>query len=96
MAKTVAILTAMPGKAGALEQLLIAMVSDCRAEPGNLHWNIWQDPLAPGCFVLDELYRDAAAVEAHRATPHFQNYRAQIGDLAERVAVTVRPVDVAP
>jgi quinol monooxygenase YgiN len=94
-AKTVAILTALPGKAAALEELLVTMAPDCRAEPGNLRWDIWQDPAEPGRFVLDELYHDEAAVAAHRETPHFQHYRGQIGNLAERVAVTIRPLDIA-
>ena len=41
---------------------------------------------------LDELYVDADAVTAHRATPHFQNYLSQIGDLAERAAFVLNPV----
>ena len=35
---------------------------------------------------------DADAVAAHRATPHFQNYLSQIGDLAERAALVLNPV----
>jgi quinol monooxygenase YgiN len=45
--------------------------------------------------VLDELYTDTGAVASHRATPHFQNYLARIGDLAERTAVVLQAVDVA-
>ncbi|MBB3877558.1 quinol monooxygenase YgiN [Sphingomonas aquatilis] len=32
------------------------------------------------------------AVTAHRATPHFQNYLSQIGDLAERATFVLNPV----
>ena len=35
---------------------------------------------------------DAEAVAAHRATPHFQNYIARIGVLAERSAFVLNPV----
>ncbi len=63
-----------------------------RAEPGNLRYDLWQDQSDPNRFVLDELYADADAVAAHRATPHFQNYLSQIGDLAERAAFVLNPV----
>ncbi len=93
--KITAILTARPGKAEALRALLDGMVPHCRAEAGNLRWDVWQDQTLPGRYVLDELYRDAAAATAHRETPHFKNYASQIGDLADRVAVTLNPADVA-
>jgi quinol monooxygenase YgiN len=93
--KIVAILSARPGKAEALRALLHSMVPHCRAEPGNLRWDIWQDQMQPGRYVLDELYQHGAAAIAHRETPHFKSYVAQIGDLADRVAVTLDPVEIA-
>ena len=45
--------------------------------------------------MLDELYADDAAIAAHRASPHFQDYLARINDLAERTAVVLDPVSVA-
>lgn len=94
--KITAILVAKPDKAAALEELLRGMAAQCRAEPGNLQWDIWQDQDDPARFVLDELYVDAAAVQAHRATAHFQHYAATIGDLATRTPVVSKPIDVAP
>jgi quinol monooxygenase YgiN len=93
--KIVAILTAKPGMAAELEKLLFGMAPHCRAEPGNLRWDIWQDRTETGRFVLDELYKDDAGVAAHRETPHFRNYLAKINDLADRVAVVVHPAQVA-
>jgi len=92
--KIVAVLTAHPDKAGDLKALLAGMVAPSRAEPGNLRWDIWQDPAAPGRFVLDELYVNHAAIAAHRETPHFKTYLARIGDLAERTAFVLDPVEV--
>lgn len=94
LAKIVAILTAREGKTEALEALLFGMAPQCRAEPGNLRWDVWRDPADPRRFVLDELYADAAAVAAHRETPHFKDYFARIGDLAERIAVVLEPADI--
>jgi quinol monooxygenase YgiN len=93
--KITAILTAHPGKVDELRALLVGMAPQCRAEPGNLRWDVWRDPAHEGRFVLDELYRDAAAVAAHRSTPHFKAYLAQIPELADRMAFVVEAVEVA-
>ena len=93
--KTIAILTAKPGKAVALRALLIRMAPHCRAEPGNLRWDIWSNQENGDRYVLDELYVNAAAVDAHRKTPHYQAYLAKIPELAERVALVLGPVEVS-
>lgn len=95
LAKITAVLTARPGRAGELETLLLDLAVSSRAEPGNLTWDIWRDQTDPNRFVLDELYTDSAAVAAHRETPHFKAYLARIGDLADRTAIVLDPVDVA-
>jgi quinol monooxygenase YgiN len=93
--KTIGILTARPGKAAGLKALLLGMAAACRAEPGNLHWDLWQDQTDANQYVLNELYKDGAAVAAHHETPHFRAYAAQINDLAERTVLMLTPVDVA-
>ncbi len=93
--KIVAMLTARPGKADALRDLLDGMIEPSRSEPGNLRYDLWIDQAVPDRFVLDELYEDADAVAAHRASPHFQTYLATINDLAERSAFTLAPAAIA-
>jgi quinol monooxygenase YgiN len=93
-AKIIAILTALPGKADDLQALLADTAPSCRSEPGNLRWDVWQDRANPERFILDELYIDADAVEAHRETPHFKNYASKINSLAERSAYVVTPVNL--
>jgi len=93
--KTVAVLTARAGKEAELRALLDGLIGPSRAEPGNLRYDLWADQGEPGVFVLDELYVDAAAGAAHRASPHFQHYLANIGGLAERRAFSLEPVSVA-
>lgn len=93
--KIVAILTARSGKAEALRDLLDSMLAPSRAEPGNLRYDLWTDEAEPERFVLDELYENAEAVAAHRASGHFQTYLAAINDLAEHSAFTLRPLGVA-
>ncbi|WP_420992274.1 putative quinol monooxygenase [Cupriavidus sp. 30B13] len=92
--KVVAVLTAKEGREVELETLLRGLTAPSRAESGNLRYDLWRDIENPRQFVLDELYQDEAAIDSHRATGHFQDYRSRIGDLAERMAVVVRPVDV--
>ncbi|GLR85245.1 putative quinol monooxygenase [Bradyrhizobium iriomotense] len=92
--KTTALLKARPGKTGELVALLRGLASDSRSEPGNLRWDLWQDQHDETTFIIDELYKDADSVEAHRATPHFRNYASRINELATRTAVTSHPVDV--
>jgi quinol monooxygenase YgiN len=94
--KITAILTAKPGHGSALEALLKGMTGPSRAEPGNLRYDLWRDQDDPNRFVLDELYADSDAVQAHRETPHFKTYLDLIGDLADRVAVVSCAEDVAP
>jgi quinol monooxygenase YgiN len=93
--KIIAVLTARPDAADRLRVLLDGMLAPSRAEPGNLRYDLWQDGSEPTRFVLDELYADADAVAAHRATPHFQAYLAAINDLAERTAFVLDPVSAA-
>lgn len=94
-AKITAILTAYPGKAADLRSLLIGMAPLCRAEPGNLRWDVWRDHAVPERYVLDELYQDADAVEAHRGMPHYQDYLTRIPSLADRSALVLEAVAVS-
>lgn len=93
--KITAILTGRPGRTEELKALLLGMASHCRAEAGNLRWDIWQDQAQPDRYVLDELYVSEAAVTAHRGSPHYQRYLARVADLADRTALVLRPVLVA-
>jgi quinol monooxygenase YgiN len=93
-AKITAILTARPGKAAELQKLLVGMAPLCRAEPGNLRWDVWRDQAHSERYVLDELYCDADAVEAHRQTQHYQDYLRRVPELADRTAFVLDVVEV--
>jgi quinol monooxygenase YgiN len=93
--KTTALLKAKPGKASKLVSLLRILASHSRSEPGNLRWDLCQDQDDEVTFIIGELYKDVDSVQAHRATPHFQNYACKINELATRTAVMSRPLDVA-
>jgi len=43
-------------------------------EPGCLRFDVLQDKDDPHRFYYYEVYKDQAALEAHRQTPHFKLY----------------------
>ncbi|WP_445143358.1 putative quinol monooxygenase [Dyella sp. Tek66A03] len=91
--KVMAILTAKDGQERELEALLRGMTKPSRGEPGNVHYNVWRAREKPGDFVIDEMYVDADAAAAHRASPHYQHYLTRINDLATRNAIALEAVD---
>ena len=69
-----------------------------RDEPGCLRFDIVQDRDDPNCFRFYEVYRDDAALAAHRETPHFKQYFETTpavagGPPAERRLGTLDPAD---
>lgn len=49
-----------------------------RTEPGNLRFDVLQSAEDPGRFLLYEVFASDGAVEAHRKTPHYLAWRAQV------------------
>jgi len=47
-----------------------------RDEPGCLRFNVIQDESDPNRIHLFEVYRDKAALDAHRKTPHYARFSA--------------------
>ena len=79
-----------------------AMLGDARGsienEPGCLRFDVIQDLEDPNRIHLYEVYRDEAAIEAHRQAPHYLKWRDTIegwfaADPIRRVCVTVYPPD---
>ncbi len=54
--------------------LLRKMVEPTRAEPGNIMYLVHRSPTEPRRFFFYEQYTDQAALDAHRAAAHFQEY----------------------
>jgi (4S)-4-hydroxy-5-phosphonooxypentane-2,3-dione isomerase len=67
-------------KPGERERFLKAIEVDAlgseRDEPGCLRFNVLQDGQDQNVYYFYEVYRDAAALEAHRAAPHYAVWRA--------------------
>jgi autoinducer 2-degrading protein len=47
-----------------------------RDEPGCMRFNVLQDGEDQNVYYFYEVYRDEAALEAHRAAPHYAVWRA--------------------
>ena len=47
-----------------------------RDEPGCLRFNVLQDERDENVYYFYEVYKDQAALEAHRAAPHYAVWRA--------------------
>ncbi len=88
-----------PEHAASLEQALRQMVEVTRKEPGNVRYDLFRENREGTGPVLHlyEIYVDRAAFDAHIASPHFQAFRAKVGDwLAEPPAIrVVEGLDVA-
>ena len=67
-------------KPDARERFLKAIEVDAlgseRDEPGCMRFNVLQDGQDQNVYYFYEVYRDEAALEAHRAAPHYAVWRA--------------------
>jgi (4S)-4-hydroxy-5-phosphonooxypentane-2,3-dione isomerase len=64
------------------EAFLAASLENARAtiqEPGNLRFDVLQHAEDPNRFMLYEVYRDEAGMEAHKKTPHYAAWRDTVG-----------------
>jgi (4S)-4-hydroxy-5-phosphonooxypentane-2,3-dione isomerase len=66
-------------KPGMQETFLKAIEADAlgseRDEPGCVRFNVLQDDKDPNVYYFYEVYKDQAALEAHRNTPHYAIWR---------------------
>lgn len=53
-------------------------------EPGNLRFDILQDANDPGKFVLYEAYDSQEAVDAHKDTSHYNQWRDTVAPWMEK------------
>jgi quinol monooxygenase YgiN len=80
--------TPRPESREALHTLLGGMTTPTRAEHGCRTYDLYES-VDGGDFVLFERYRSRGALEEHRGSTHYQNYRAHLSELlAKPVAVT--------
>ncbi|KPY29627.1 Antibiotic biosynthesis monooxygenase [Pseudomonas syringae pv. papulans] len=76
-----AVLKASAGKEAALKHALSALVEPTRAEPGNIEYTLFEARDERGTFYMRECFKDQAALDAHVATSHYQQFAAVSGEL---------------
>jgi quinol monooxygenase YgiN len=88
------LLTARAGEEHRVAELFPKLQDASRKEPGCLMYVVHQHLTEPRKFLVYEQYKDEAAIEFHRNSPHFQELAAnQIYKLIEsRQADLFRPL----
>ena len=62
------------------------LTDESRKEPGCLMYQVHRHKTEPRRFFIYEQYKDDAALEAHRAAPHFLQFaRKDLPKVADRV-----------
>ena len=78
---------AKAGQEAEAERVLRALTLEARKETGCLMFQVHRHKERAGEFFIYEQYKDEAALEFHRKTPHFLQYaRTELPKVAERVS----------
>jgi len=65
---------AVQGREAELTDILKALITPTRSEPGCISYELNVSQEKPGAFLFYEKFADQAALDAHVASPHFQNF----------------------
>lgn len=65
-------------------------------EPGIARFDVIRDTQSPNHFILVEVYRNADAPAAHKATAHYAEWRDAVADLMQEPRTSVRFENVFP
>ena len=69
-----------------VRELILSMIKPTRLEEGNEVYNFYEEKNNDSkstSFHLFEIYKDTVALDFHRNTSHYKNYRSKIVDLLE-------------
>lgn len=78
-----ATMQALPGQEKKLSDLLDALSTEIRSEPGNVRFVAYEMKDRKGFFVCEEIYKDQTAFEAHMATEHGKVFNKTITPIVE-------------
>ena len=70
-----------------VKETILAMVDPTRSEEGNEIYNFYEEKNNEDkiiSFHLFEVYKNSAALDFHRNTSHYKNYRSKIVNLLDR------------
>ena len=89
MSKVVVLASFYPkkDKVNEVKETILSMIKPTRLEEGNELYNFYEEKNNDDkitSFHLFEIYKDSAALDFHRDTSHYKNYRSKIEDLLEK------------
>ena len=74
------------GREAETAALFSKLTEESRKEPGCVMYVVHRHRTEPRRFFIYEQYKDDAALEAHRAAPHFLQYvKKELPKLADRI-----------
>jgi quinol monooxygenase YgiN len=77
---------AKAGKETEVADIFSKLTAESRKEPGCGMYQVHRHRTEPRRFFIYEQYKDDAALESHRATPHFLQYaKKELPKVADRV-----------
>jgi len=85
-----------PGTEAAFRDASRANAVASRREPGVVRFDLIADREDPTRFVLVEIYRDAAAADAHKDTAHYAAWRDTVAGLMAEPRRSAKYVNVSP
>ena len=74
-------------KSSEVKNIILGMINPTISEKGNEIYNFYEekkDDIKNISFHLFEVYKDSAALDFHRNTSHYKNYRSKIADLLDK------------
>ena len=86
MSKIIVLASFYPKKDKIMEakEIILSMIKPTRSEEGNEVYNFYEEKNNDTkniSFHLFEIYKDSAALDFHRNTSYFKDYRSKIEDL---------------
>ena len=74
------------GSGDKAKEIILAMINPTRLEEGNEIYNFYEtnNNNKKISFHLFEIYKNREALEFHKNTTHYKNYRSKIVDLLEK------------
>jgi len=86
-------------KEGKIEEFKEATVRNHRAtikEPGNYRFDVLQNQEDPTSFTLYEVYESEEAVQAHKETEHYREWRERVADMMAQPREGIKHKVIAP
>ncbi|AKP67658.1 putative quinol monooxygenase [Companilactobacillus ginsenosidimutans] len=83
-------LSVKPGKESEYEAFIDKLVQGSLAEAGNLDYGHFKKLGTDDEYEIIEHWKDAAAVESHNGTAHFQEFLAHVGDYVTKDPEIIR------